>query len=92
MFVMTNDGGAADFSDDRKPKTVLLQRTFVFQLLTSGTSVVLLKDVEFCDHKVASFSTQDVALTNKSCRFLVSCLKRQERGVRGNKYLGGRRQ
>jgi hypothetical protein len=52
MFVMTNDGGLMDDSDDLSAQRILAQRVFLFDLLASGIAVTLLQGAEFRDSKV----------------------------------------
>lgn len=52
MFVMTNDGGLIDDSDDLSVQRILAQRVFLFDLLASGIAVTLLQGAEFRDSKV----------------------------------------
>ncbi|KAI0262214.1 P-loop containing nucleoside triphosphate hydrolase protein [Gloeopeniophorella convolvens] len=55
MFVMLNDGGALEGDDRDMAARILLQRDFVFGLLTSGVAVTLLHGAEFRDSKIFSF-------------------------------------
>lgn len=55
MFVMTNDGGLMDNSDDLAVQRTLAQRIFLFDLLTSGIAITLLHGAEFRDAKVNLF-------------------------------------
>jgi len=52
MFVMLNDGGRPEDTDHDMVTRVLVQRNFVFGLLTSGVDVTLLHGAEFRDSKV----------------------------------------
>jgi ATP-dependent RNA helicase DDX60 len=52
MFVMLNDGGALENTDLDMARRVLIQRNFIFSLLTSGIAVTLLHGAEFRDSKV----------------------------------------
>jgi ATP-dependent RNA helicase DDX60 len=54
MFVMLNDGGALENTDLDMARRVLIQRNFIFSLLTSGVAVTLLHGAEFRDSKVCS--------------------------------------
>ncbi|KAJ7045103.1 hypothetical protein C8F04DRAFT_1343667 [Mycena alexandri] len=54
MFVMVNDGHVSDtcgFHDER----ALLQRSFLFQLVSGGMAIALLNGAEFRDSKIMSF-------------------------------------
>ncbi|KAI0776031.1 P-loop containing nucleoside triphosphate hydrolase protein [Trametes elegans] len=56
MFVMTNDGGVVEESSlDAHADRVLLQRVFIYNLLSQGVSVTILKGAEFRDSKILSF-------------------------------------
>ncbi|KAH9175040.1 P-loop containing nucleoside triphosphate hydrolase protein [Lactarius sanguifluus] len=55
MFVMLNDGGTPAEDDHDMATHVLIQRNFVFCLLTSGIAVTLLHGAEFRDSKIFSF-------------------------------------
>ena len=52
MFVMLNDGGTRKDTDSDMATRILIQRNFVFGLLTSGVAVTLLREAEFRDSKV----------------------------------------
>ena len=53
MFVMTNDGGVAkESSSEAHAERVLLQRVFIYNLLSQGVSVTLLQGAEYRDSKV----------------------------------------
>jgi hypothetical protein len=55
MFIMLNDGGNPEGSGlTRANELLLLQRTFIFDVLAQGVSVTLLADAEFRDAKVTS--------------------------------------
>ncbi|THH15047.1 hypothetical protein EW146_g5371 [Bondarzewia mesenterica] len=54
MFVMTNDGGVMD-SSPLDAERILVQRTFIFRLLSSGLAVTLLRGSEFRDSKIFAF-------------------------------------
>ena len=56
MFVMLNDGGTPAEDDLDMGSRVLVQRSFIFSLLTSGIAVTLLHGAEFRDSKVRSSS------------------------------------
>jgi ATP-dependent RNA helicase DDX60 len=55
MFVMLNDGGMPKNTNDDTTMRILLQRNFIFGLLTSGVAVTLLRGAEFRDSKVSRF-------------------------------------
>ncbi|KAI9465185.1 P-loop containing nucleoside triphosphate hydrolase protein [Lactarius psammicola] len=55
MFVMLNDGGTPAEDDHDMAARVLIQRNFIFCLLTSGIAVTLLHGAEFRDSKIFSF-------------------------------------
>jgi ATP-dependent RNA helicase DDX60 len=52
MFVMLNDGGTRSDTNYDMAMRILIQRNFVFGLLTSGVAVTLLHGAEFRDSKV----------------------------------------
>jgi len=52
MFVMLNDGGALKDTNYDTAARILIQRDFIFGLLTSGVAVTLLHGAEFRDSKV----------------------------------------
>ena len=52
MFVMLNDGGMPENMNYDMATPILIQRSFVFGLLTSGIAVTLLHGAEFRDSKV----------------------------------------
>jgi len=52
MFVMLNDGGMRKDINYDMAMRVLVQRNFIFGLLTSGVAVTLLHEAEFRDSKV----------------------------------------
>ena len=52
MFVMLNDGGTPKDNDCDMATRILIQRGFIFGLLTSGVAVTLLHGAEFRDSKV----------------------------------------
>jgi hypothetical protein len=54
MFVLLNDGGMPEDIDHDIATRILIQRGFVFGLLTSGIAVALLHGAEFRDSKVGS--------------------------------------
>jgi hypothetical protein len=55
MFVMLNDGGSPEQTDLTLANEILLvQRTFIFDILAQGLSVALLAHSEFRDSKVCS--------------------------------------
>ncbi|KAI9511439.1 P-loop containing nucleoside triphosphate hydrolase protein [Russula earlei] len=59
MFVMLNDGGTPDDGDYEMAARILIQRTFIFGLLTSGVGVTLLRAAEFRDSKMFSFVLEE---------------------------------
>jgi len=56
MFVMLNDGGTRKDTNYDTATRILIQRNFVFGLLTSGVAVTLLREAEFRDSKVGWLS------------------------------------
>jgi hypothetical protein len=52
MFVMLNDGGMPENTDYDMAARILIQRDFIFGLLTSGIAVTLLHGAEFRDSRV----------------------------------------
>ena len=52
MFVMLNDGGVLKNTDYDMAARILIQRNFIFGLLTSGIAVTLLHGAEFRDSRV----------------------------------------
>jgi len=54
MFVMLNDGGMPENTDYDVVTRVLIQRHFIFSLLTSGIAVTLLHGADFRDSRVGS--------------------------------------
>ena len=52
MFVMLNDGRTRRDTNHDMAMRILIQRKFVFGLLTSGVAVTLLHEAEFRDSKV----------------------------------------
>jgi len=52
MFVMLNDGGIPENADYDMAARILIQRNFIFGLLTSGIAVALLHGAEFRDSRV----------------------------------------
>jgi ATP-dependent RNA helicase DDX60 len=52
MFVMLNDDGMPENTNYDMATRILIQRSFVFGLLTSGVAVTLLHGAEFRDSKV----------------------------------------
>jgi hypothetical protein len=52
MFVMLNDGGTCKDTNHDMAIRILIQRNFIFGLLTSGVAVTLLHGAEFRDSKV----------------------------------------
>ncbi|KAI0750894.1 P-loop containing nucleoside triphosphate hydrolase protein [Daedaleopsis nitida] len=56
MFVMTGDGGIVSASSSKSAaERVLLQRVFIYSLLSQGTSVTLLQGAQYRDSKILSF-------------------------------------
>ncbi|OCH85272.1 P-loop containing nucleoside triphosphate hydrolase protein [Obba rivulosa] len=56
MFIMVNDGGTLeDRTSPLLAERVLLQRIFLFDILSQGVTVTLLKGAEFRDSKLLSF-------------------------------------
>jgi hypothetical protein len=55
MFIMVNDGGTRDDTDYDMAMRILIQRNFIFGLLTSGVAVTLLHEAEFRDSKVGLY-------------------------------------
>lgn len=53
MFVMLNDGGMPENTDYEMATRILIQRNFIFGLLTSGIAVTLLHGAEFRDSRVS---------------------------------------
>lgn len=56
MFVMLNDGGTRKDTDYDTAMRILIQRKFIFGLLTSGVAVTLLHEAELRDSKVGCLS------------------------------------
>ena len=55
MFVMTNDGGVVQSTSAKAAaERVLLQRVFVYSLLSQGVSVTLLHGAQYRDSRVSS--------------------------------------
>lgn len=53
MFVMLNDGGTTENTDDSDVAArVLVQRLFIFDLLNSGIAITRLHGAEFRDSRV----------------------------------------
>ncbi|OSD04333.1 P-loop containing nucleoside triphosphate hydrolase protein [Trametes coccinea BRFM310] len=70
MFVMTNDGGVVDESSSTAhAERVLLQRVFIYSLLTQGVSVTLLKGAEYRDSKILSFIYEQRVDSDPRSRF-----------------------
>jgi hypothetical protein len=59
MFVMLNDGGTRKDSNYDMAMRILIQRNFIFGLLTSGVAVTLLREGEFRDSKVGWLTYHD---------------------------------
>lgn len=59
MFVMTNDGGLlpTDSADTEahsvSAERILVQRMFIFDILTAGIAITIIKGAEFRDSKVS---------------------------------------
>ncbi|CDO68719.1 hypothetical protein BN946_scf184652.g46 [Trametes cinnabarina] len=70
MFVMTNDGGVVEESSSTAhAERVLLQRIFIYSLLTQGVSVTLLKGAEYRDSKILSFIYEQRVDADPKSRF-----------------------
>ncbi|KAI0375726.1 P-loop containing nucleoside triphosphate hydrolase protein [Pilatotrama ljubarskyi] len=70
MFVMTNDGGVVEeSSSSAHAERVLLQRVFVYTLLSQGVSVTLLKGAEYRDSKILSFVYEQRVDSDPKSRF-----------------------
>lgn len=54
MFIMANDGGKPEDSDEFALRRILCQRVFFFELLSRGVAVTLFKGAEYRDSKVRS--------------------------------------
>jgi ATP-dependent RNA helicase DDX60 len=52
MFIMTDDGGSVPSDLQLHAERALIQRTFVYDLLTNGIAVALMRGAEFKDAKV----------------------------------------
>jgi hypothetical protein len=59
MFVMLNDGGTPKDTDYDMAIRILIQREFIFGLLTSGVAVTLLRGAEFRNSKVGLVTYHD---------------------------------
>ncbi|KAG5652595.1 hypothetical protein H0H81_004426 [Sphagnurus paluster] len=56
MFVMTNDGGVLDGIQPRlAAERTLMQRMFIYDLLSGGLPIALLRGAEYRDSKILSF-------------------------------------
>jgi len=67
MFVMTDDGGMVpEDASSSAYAHALLQRAFVYDLLSQGLSMTSLSDLEFRDSKVSSTLFAELALSNRS--------------------------
>lgn len=53
MFVMANDGGLLENNRDLAAERILVQRIFLFDILSHGIAVALLRGAEFRDSKVS---------------------------------------
>lgn len=69
MFVMINDGGNLENQDQASAQRVLIQRAFLFDLLSFGTAVTLFNGVEFRDSKVSRISY--AGFNNRSCLYQI---------------------
>lgn len=75
MFVMLNDGGTPKESNYDMAARILMQREFIFGLLTSGVAVTLLHGAEFRDSKVGWSRIMTVKFTWTNHRYFLSCLR-----------------
>ncbi|KAI0067591.1 P-loop containing nucleoside triphosphate hydrolase protein [Artomyces pyxidatus] len=55
MFVMLNDGGGSAGENTSETQSCLVQRRFIFDLLSGGVAVSLLRGAEFRDMKIFAF-------------------------------------
>ncbi|EJF64914.1 P-loop containing nucleoside triphosphate hydrolase protein [Dichomitus squalens LYAD-421 SS1] len=70
MFVMTSDGGTVmDSSPIAAAERILLQRVFLYSLLTQGVSVAMLRGAEYRDSKIMSFVYEQGLDSNPKSRF-----------------------
>ncbi|KAH9846953.1 P-loop containing nucleoside triphosphate hydrolase protein [Lenzites betulinus] len=99
MFVLTNDGGAMEGrTSNAYAERVLLQRVFIYTVLTQGVSVTLLKGAEYRDSKISSFVYEQRIDGNANARFpaklwravqeALQSLEVQERSVREGTHAG----
>ncbi|TDL25294.1 P-loop containing nucleoside triphosphate hydrolase protein [Rickenella mellea] len=80
MFMFTNDGGLLDNrdADCLKSERLLLQRTFLFDILTSGLSVAFLSSATFQDLKIMAFVSEQRKQTNARKHFPLAFWKLTE--------------
>ncbi|KAF8511366.1 hypothetical protein JB92DRAFT_2934736 [Gautieria morchelliformis] len=64
MFIMTDDGGSARAGERLQAKTALNQRMFVYETLTSGIAVALMRGAVFKDTKMFSFIYEQRRMSN----------------------------
>ncbi|KAI9000928.1 P-loop containing nucleoside triphosphate hydrolase protein [Trametes punicea] len=70
MFVMTDDGGVVDESSSiTHAERVLLQRVFMYSLLSQGVSIATLKGAEYRDSKILSFVYEQRVDADPKSRF-----------------------
>ncbi|KAF8069236.1 hypothetical protein FPV67DRAFT_1415532 [Lyophyllum atratum] len=70
MFVLINDGGVLDNHPKRlSTEKVLMQRIFVFDLLSRGLPIALLKGAEYRDSKILSFVFEQVRDSHSQATF-----------------------
>jgi ATP-dependent RNA helicase DDX60 len=73
MFVMLNDGGMLENANLDMASRILIQRDFIFSLLTSGVAVALLHGAESRDSKVCRQFLIPVRTTICTCyRYFLS--------------------
>src|SRR5712671_1780177 len=73
MFVMLNDGGTPKDDDYDMATRVLIQRGFIFGLLTSGIAVTLLHGAEFRNSKVGQLRLMTAEFERMVPRCFLSC-------------------
>jgi ATP-dependent RNA helicase DDX60 len=54
MFIMTDDGGPVENDILRRSERALTQRTLIYEFLSRGIAVALMRGAEFKDSKVSS--------------------------------------
>ncbi|KAF8505147.1 hypothetical protein JB92DRAFT_2966409 [Gautieria morchelliformis] len=64
MFIMTDDGGSAQAGERLQAETALNQRLFVYEILTSGIAVALMRGAVFKDTKIFSFIYEQRRMSN----------------------------